>query len=206
MFAAVQLLGIVLVNLVPLGGVLFFGWSIFEVIFLYWFENVAIWASHFLKMKLAEKANPTAGTESQANFFAMHYGMFTFVHGIFVVALFGVVMEGFVNYRGGIEGPVFAVFIWQFASLVLEYGAANGFKGVKSEDLMFQPYPRMIALHITIIAAGWLIGEAGSPVWTLVILVVLKTVGDVLFQIFQFKGGPGNVVVSLRKKDQPPPH
>jgi hypothetical protein len=71
---------------------------------------------------------------------------------------------------------------------------------------MFQPYPRMIALHITIIAAGWLIGEAGSPVWTLVILVVLKTVGDVLFQIFQFKGDPGNAIVSLRKKDQPPPH
>jgi hypothetical protein len=29
-------------NLVPLGGVLFAGWSAFEVVFLYWLENLII--------------------------------------------------------------------------------------------------------------------------------------------------------------------
>jgi hypothetical protein len=128
------------------------------------------------------------------------------VHGIFVIALFGVVMEGFANYRGGIAAPLFAVFFWQFASLGLEYFASDRFKGMTSDSMLFQPYPRMLALHVTIIAAGWFIGEAGSPIWTLVILVVLKTAGDVLFQIFQFKGGPSNVVIALRKKDPGAPH
>ena len=205
MLALAQLIGIVVVNLIPLAGVLWFGWSIFEVIFLYWFENVAIWASHFLKMKFAERMSLPDATGSQANFFALHYGIFTFVHGIFVIALFGVVLGGFSNYRGGIAVPLFALFAWQFASIGIEYLASDGFKGMKSEDMLFQPYPRMLALHVTIIAAGWFVGEAGSPIWALVILVALKTVGDVGFQIFQFKGDPGNVVVSLRKNKPSPP-
>ncbi len=37
-------------NLVPLGGVFLFDWSVFEIVFLYWTENVAIGAVNVLKM------------------------------------------------------------------------------------------------------------------------------------------------------------
>lgn len=201
MFVFAQLIGILAVNLIPLAGVLWFGWSVFEVIFLYWFENVAIGVTHFLKMRLAAQTNPTPEGKSTANFFAMHYGIFTFVHGIFVIALFGVAMNGLSNYAGGLEGPVAALIFWQFASLALDYLVTEKFKGQKADDLLFQPYPRMLALHVTIIAAGWLISEFGAPIWTLVILVVLKTAGDYGFYFFQFRGGPSNVIVALRKNN-----
>jgi hypothetical protein len=39
----------------------------------------------------------------------------------------------------------------------------------------------------------------GNPVWAVALLVTLKTIGDLGFQMFQFRGDPGNVIVSLRK-------
>lgn len=38
------------VNCVPLAGVLFWGWSLFEIVVLYWFENLVIGAINALKM------------------------------------------------------------------------------------------------------------------------------------------------------------
>jgi hypothetical protein len=198
--AYIQLIGIVLFNAIPLAGVLWFDWHVFEVILLYWFENVAIGVAHFVRMRIAERASPPPGGMSQANFFAMHYGMFTFVHGIFVIAIFGVVMNGLSDYRGGLGMPLLALILWQFVSLGADYALTDGFKGQKSEDMLFQPYPRVIALHITIIVAAWAIAEMGGPVWAVALLVALKTIGDVLFQISQSRGDPGNVVASLRKK------
>ena len=94
MFAIVPLLGILAVNAIPLIGVLAFGWSVFEVLFLYWFENVAIGATHAIRMEISTRTNAVAGGRSTTTFFMLHYGLFTFVHGVFVITLFGVVAGG----------------------------------------------------------------------------------------------------------------
>jgi hypothetical protein len=98
---------LVLVNLIPLVGVVFFGWSGFNIIFLYWSENVIIGFYNVLKMLTAgaigdpsaEAKKPSdpgylsarllamASAIFYAGFFTFHYGLFTYVHGIFVVAL-----------------------------------------------------------------------------------------------------------------------
>ena len=78
-------------NLAPLYGVLFLGWQVFPLLFLYWFENVIIGLFNLLKMvackprdRLSKKARIGAML-----FFCIHYGLFTFVHGIFVFVVFG---------------------------------------------------------------------------------------------------------------------
>jgi hypothetical protein len=98
-------LALLLSNLVPLIGVLFFGWSGFNIVFLYWSENVIIGFFNVLKMLVAGAAGdpsaartalqPLPGRPGQlvftvflTGFFTFHYGLFTFVHGVFVVALF----------------------------------------------------------------------------------------------------------------------
>ena len=216
MLVFVQLIGIVAVNLVPLAGVLWFGWSVFEVIFLYWFENVAIAISHFMKMRMCAKTNSDPQGRETANFFLMHYGIFTTVHGVFILTLFGVVANGLANYRGGLPGPVFMIMAWQFVSLFIDAALTARFKGQRATDMLFEPYPRMLALHVTIIAGGWFISEAGSPIWALVLLVALKTVGEVAAFILSMKAKTGEFglsveatdtgyVFSLRKKADRPP-
>ncbi|MEM1412913.1 MAG: DUF6498-containing protein [Pseudomonadota bacterium] len=104
---------LVAVNLGLLAGVLLFDWSVFDIIFLFWAENLVIGAINVLKMITAHPApsaapDPESGTSvGQASpvdiksvaagwgaklflipFFILHYGGFCLGHGIFVFALF----------------------------------------------------------------------------------------------------------------------
>src|SRR5262245_22739157 len=107
------LLGILAVNLIPLIGVLWFGWSVFEVLLLYWFENVAIGFTHAARLAISTRTNKVADGLSTTTFFALHYGLFTFVHGIFVIVFFGVVGGGLKELTGGLVGPALAIMGWQ---------------------------------------------------------------------------------------------
>ena len=45
---------LVAANLVPLAGVLFFGWSVFSTLLLFWVENVIVGAFNVLRMLVAQ--------------------------------------------------------------------------------------------------------------------------------------------------------
>jgi hypothetical protein len=86
-----SVIALLLANLVPAFGVLFLHWEVFPLLLLFWSENVIIGVFNVLKML-------TSNPESAANwvgklflipFFCVHYGMFTFGHGVFVIGLFG---------------------------------------------------------------------------------------------------------------------
>lgn len=107
---------LVAVNLGLLLAVPAFGWSIFDIVFLYWAENLVIGAINVLKMLTARgglsaprgaarvEAAGGAGMDATARrmaaaagwgvklflvpFFIVHYGGFCAGHGVFVFALF----------------------------------------------------------------------------------------------------------------------
>jgi hypothetical protein len=76
-------------NLVPLIGVLFGGWSVVTLLVLYWVENGIIGVLTVPKILLARGgAGPIEAARAViAAFFLVHYGLFWFVHGVFVFAL-----------------------------------------------------------------------------------------------------------------------
>jgi hypothetical protein len=94
---------LIIANLIPLGGVLFFGWSLWTILVLYWLENgiVGVWAVARILTAAGPVVPGTAGmalTLGQvmpavrpfvAAFFLVHYGLFWLVHGVFVFALPG---------------------------------------------------------------------------------------------------------------------
>jgi len=196
MLGLLPLLGVLAVNAIPLVGVLWFGWSVFEVLLLYWFENVAIGVTHATRMAISTRTNKVADGRSTTTFFALHYGLFTFVHGIFVIVFFGVVGGGLTQLTGGLIGPALAIIGWQIAFLFIEAVQTDYFKERTPNDLMFEPYPRVLALHITVIAGGWLISEVGAPVWALAILVGVKTLCDLAVAAF-FSVRRENAVAAL---------
>ncbi len=49
----ISVLFLIAVNMMPLFGVLFFGWSLFSVMFLYWIENGIIGFFNIFKIALA---------------------------------------------------------------------------------------------------------------------------------------------------------
>ncbi len=52
-------LALVLVNLIPLLGAIFLGWNAFDVIFLYWLENIVVGFYTVIKMLFARGRSET---------------------------------------------------------------------------------------------------------------------------------------------------
>ena len=84
---------LIIANLYPVIGVIFFNWQTYPLLLFFWTENLVIGFYTVLKMLVAsgENAKPAAKLFT-VPFFCLHYGIFTLVHGVFVVALFGSIL------------------------------------------------------------------------------------------------------------------
>lgn len=177
-------------NAIPLVGVLLHDWTVFQILLLYWCENVVVGAFNVLRMVCAQPRNELiwAGKLFLIPFFVVHYGMFTFVHGMFVLALFGgsSTRAGALSWaalwaavRGaGLGVPVGAMVASHGFSFFHNYLAGGEYQRVPLPQLMFQPYGRIVVLHLTVLVGAFLITAFGSSLPALVLLVVLKTAID----------------------------
>ena len=169
-------IGLVVANLVPLVGVLFFGWSLFGVMWLYWAENGVIGAFALLRILTAGEGH--GQKLGMAPFFVVHYGLFWTVHGAFVVSTFGDDVGLWANHGGlQVEGIV-ALALSHGASFVLNYLARGEWRTAAPGAEMFKPYGRVVLLHVVILAGGFLAEATGSGVVALALLVGLKTALD----------------------------
>jgi len=182
---------LLLANTVPLFGVLLHQWTVFAVMLLYWSENVVVGGFNILRMLFARPSDAVAQATKVflIPFFCVHYGMFTFVHGVFVFGLFGkeyaprgfglslpVVMNAI--HREGLGWAIVALCASHAFSFFHNYLAGGEYRNVALQQLMMRPYGRIVLLHLTIIFGGMLVMALGSPVAALVLLVTLKTAID----------------------------
>jgi hypothetical protein len=174
-------------------GVLVLGWSVFMVMALFWFENVAIGGFNVAKMLTTGVRTGIGGFAAAlaiAAFFTLHYGLFTVVHGVFVVMLFGQPELGRGAMDGGPWGPVSALLSQLFtdrdgwyaiAAIVLVHAAgfaqwawATREQPTPLKELMAAPYGRIVVLHLTLIVGGFLVMTLHAPVAGVLLLLALK--------------------------------
>lgn len=171
-------LGLVVANVVPLVGVLWFGWSLVGVMLLYWAENGVVGAFALLRILGAREGG--AGQKLfMGPFFVVHYGGFWLGHGLFVVSMFGgdASLADSATMRGIVEGLA-ALVVSHGASFVVHYVWGGEWKAADAHTEMFKPYGRVVLLHIVILAGGFGVAATGSGVAALALLVVLKTAVD----------------------------
>lgn len=190
---------LVVANMVPLAGVLFFGWNVWTILIVYWLENGVVGAINVLKMGRAAgpflpgrvsmtlNGRPAVDASKAAliPFFVMHYGIFWTAHGVFVLTLplFATLGSG----RGG-PGPlpsiwtiglaIIALIVSHGLSYRLNYIGRGEYLQTSAANQMFAPYGRLVVLHVTIIVGALAIGLTGAPVAAIVVLIALKTVLD----------------------------
>ncbi len=180
---------LVLANAVPLVGVLLLGWTVFPLLLLYWLENVVVGGFNVLKMLLAKPAEPVywAGKLFLIPFFIVHFGGFTFVHGVLVIAFFGPKGIQPFDLLTAVPAAIRANQLgWGVLSLIASHGFSFYWNYVKNGEyqraslqaLMGQPYGRVMVLHLTMLFGGWIVMLLGSPVGALLVLVALKTAAD----------------------------
>lgn len=183
---------LILLNAIPIYGVLQWGWKSFDLIFLYWLENLIIGAIMILRMVVRPYSHAVefALPVFLVPFFTFHYGMFCFVHGTFVVSLFG---EGLQSELANMDlmemilplvesrhlfWPLMGLLAYQLLDWVRDVSERGlGSDGIK--QLTIAPYRRIIVLHITIIASGFALGTLNEPLVGLLLLVAFKTGMDI---------------------------
>lgn len=180
-------------NAVTALGVFFLGWDARDMVLLFWVENLIIGLFALLRVIFAP-GNIFAKVFT-IPFFCFHFGMFTFVHGIFVVLLtFG--PDGFQDQ--GLRAMALmalkqvlpaaaALFLSHGYSFVANYLVLGEYKRTDVKREMERPYSRVVIMHFTILAAFFLMvplglspGEAGTAARMVpaLVLLAIKTLAD----------------------------
>ena len=176
------LLLILVLNLVPVAGVLWAGWSPLQLLLLYWIENVAVGVFNALKLRDYETHRPETDSPFKlSNFFIMHYGLFTLVHGVFAL------VAGLLFVAPATPGGTWSGLDWlSFAgaglglaaihfSDYLRWRAVAGWNEGSADGQMFAPYGRIIVMHLTVLGGAFILAASHAPVAYVALLALLKT-------------------------------
>jgi len=170
---------IVTANSIPVIGVIFLKWNPFFILFIYWGESLIIGFFNILKMLISGAIDDGKfslpgfiGASGISAFFTVHYGMFMFVHGIFLLVFMIFFSPVNIKNSGGNFDPfstipvlfhregnvlkselsaVIALFISHLISFYMHFIKTGEFNHTKSGDYMMRPYKRIIVMHLTII-------------------------------------------------------
>jgi Family of unknown function (DUF6498) len=192
---------LVVANAIPLIGVLFLGWSVWNILVIYWLENGIVGVLNVLKMARAEgpvlerpgpmtlqvngRPAPTMAKAALIPFFVLHYGIFWFVHGVFVftLPLFASasgepLATPMTLSAGSIAFAAVALAVSHGLSYWWNFLRGGEYRRVSAAGQMFAPYRRLIALHLTIIFGAIAITLTGAPATAIAVLVGVKTLLD----------------------------
>ncbi len=204
---------LIAVNLINIVMAVVFKWNVYDVMLVYWFQSVSIGIFTFFKLftypieqieremdqgnviEINDQAvkSPKAVKIMISGFFALHYGFFHLVYIIFIVGF--ALSEGFpLNLFGGLIGALL-FFVNHFYSYLFykdeaknietgEFDFNQSTAGLSIADIFSKPYTRIIPIHLTIMAGGFIshliTGGSFQNMIILLIFMGLKTIMDVM--------------------------
>jgi hypothetical protein len=185
---------LIIANLVPVAGAAFLGWSLGDVMVLYWAESAVIGFFNLLKIIIVARW----GALLYGPFFLGHFGGFMAVHFLFIYTLFVAGPHSQADISGDL-GQVLELFIalWPaLAALFLSHAYSfftnflgrEEYRGRTASDQMGEPYSRIIFMHLVLIFGGGLTLVLQSPTPVLLAVIVIKIFVDLKSHIREREG------------------
>ena len=178
-------LALVIANLIPLGGVLLLGWDLGDVITLFWAENGGDRLLHAPQVgSRCPVGGPALGTLLSGATTAGSWPSISsssiklFVRGIEQSTPEVQALTALADLFIPLWPALLALAVSHGISFYANFLKRKEYLGRKAAEQMGEPYKRVVVLHVTIIFGGWVILLLGSPLPALVLLVALKTGGD----------------------------
>ena len=218
-----SLAALLLVNMLPVFGVLFLGWSVFDVMVLFWLENIVIGAMNILRMGARMVLLREWGMPLLMAFFAFHYGAFCAGHGIFVFGMFGEsaklitadadmspfgvarMVAAFIGNQPGFLWATIGLFASHGVSFVVNYIGRGEYRTINAGDLIYGPYTRIVVLHLTIILGAIAVASMGQPIYAVIVLIALKTSIDAIAHLRERQRLSAPVASASTILDKSPP-
>ncbi|MEO1035634.1 MAG: DUF6498-containing protein [Pseudomonadota bacterium] len=174
---------LVAVNLLPLLGVFLADWDVFQLLALFWAENVVIGALGIVRLLKVERRLSTP------LFFVAHFGGFCTAHAVLLVSLFGPGQQGpdvvgalqLLTATLGATGALLSLaalatsHLW---SLAANFIGQREYQRIGVREAMRLPYQRIMMTQVALIGGAALIARFDEPLLGLVLLVAIKTLSD----------------------------
>ena len=195
---------LILSNLFPIFGLIFLDFDILSVFLIYWAESGVVGFYSILKMVFIKDTSMSVSVSGvpvkiQSNFFAgfkffmipffiFHFGGFMMGHLFFILFFFSLEKSGFFwpfsmvgvafSYFRIIWIGVLLLFISHGYSFYVNYLRSGEYNKLSIQTAMFQPYKRIIIMHVTLVLGGFLFTFSGQLLAILVLFVFLKIIVD----------------------------
>ncbi len=219
-FSDVSVIALIAANAIPIWGVLFLKWDAFAILLLYWAENFIVGFYSILKIAFVRAPRPVEHLRKLffIPFFVLHYGGFMAGHGFFLLFFFRKTSAQMLHRMSHTSWPCFLEVIQELlcvtrqayatlppgakpvlVGLVLSHAVSFLYNYLLKREydvgdprtLMFEPYIRVIVMHVAIILGGFIAMALGSPVGLVAALVVVKTVIDVKMHLYSHRKKAG---------------
>ena len=188
-----SLTALILVNLVPLAGVLWFGWRMFDVLMLFWMESVVIGVINLLRMAVRLFGAGELKGVVLIPFFTVHYFGFCAAHGLILVLVFGppglspaqvLGSSGFFEIiRQLLSEPtlrwgLIAIAASHLFSFLANFLWAGEWRRTGIDVLMGAPYGRIMLMRVVLVIGAAIFMASSQPIYALALLVALKILAD----------------------------
>jgi len=210
---------IITANSVPIFGIILFKWNPYIIILIYWGESLIIGIFNLLKMLISgsiqnHKFSPSgcAGAAGLGAFFTIHYGMFMFVHGVFIIIFmmislsidgsgssaeidpFSVLSVLFPENMTAVDlfesefSAIAALFITHLISFYMYFIKTGEYNYTEADTYMARPYKRIIIMHLTILFGAFTLFLTGfKSIVFIIIWIGLKVFSDLRLHISELK-------------------
>lgn len=216
-------LGGLLVDLLPIYGVIVWGWSAVPLVMLYWMENVIAGVMTIPRLVISGAsfgAMGALGGVGLSLFFVVHYGMFCLVHGTFLIAFASMAagpeamqsspfMDVFGMFRFGLDSGlhvdwmIYAIIVFQLVVFFLEFILKGEWKRTNPAAEMMAPYGRIVVLHFGIFAGAGALFLLGQPMVGVLALILFRAAWGVVTNSKRFgmEAGVDGAVDKLSKRE-----
>jgi hypothetical protein len=194
-WATPSVIVLIAANLLPLYGVVYWGWDLFALMLLYWMETAIIGFFAIIQMAIAAPLMSIV----LVPFFMFHFGAFMFGHLFFLTVLFA---HGSISRLSAIPDMLWnlltehrlwiallALFLSHAVSFVLNIVQPKWWMrfaeiepapaASQPQDVMTAVYGRVVIMHVTIIFGAMLMGVFGTKAAIFVLLITLKIAVDI---------------------------
>ena len=183
-----RLVGVLVRVLPPVAGVALFGWDAWTIILLYWIETWFIGADAFVRMSIAEgrpeRSSSAAPTTPPSRgcllgMFVLQFGMLLWFTGMLVLVAVPLMLGG-----GSIAAPLAFSVAVVVSALVQgwehrRFMSSDAYLWVTPMSQARAPVSRLLVIVLTV-TAGTFIGALVPFVPRSLVVIVCKTVGDVM--------------------------
>ena len=174
--SSVSSVALIAANLAPVGGVLFFAWTIEDVLLLYWAESAVIGIYNLARMWVIGRWKILL----LGPFFLVHYSGFMAGHLVFIYALVisssdvSVSASGILDHLLLLSPALIALLISHGVSFFFNFLGEKEYETTSLSEQLNAPYRRIVVMHITIMLGSLLVMAMDNKLLFVVSMMALK--------------------------------